>query len=136
MKNKTFISTLLLFVFLFMLVHNVIPHHHHDDISEINNHEHKHHHYKKEQDHHNENDEKIGLFSHPIHIFASTEFTFKLNNSNQKTQTVKQFVQFINLIVKSITISIKHEPPNYISVIPICAYYSTYSLRGPPTFSV
>jgi len=51
MKKNNYISLILLFVFSFVLVHNVIPHHHHDDISEINNHEH--HHDKKEQDHHN-----------------------------------------------------------------------------------
>jgi hypothetical protein len=136
MKKNNYISLILLFVFSFVLVHNVIPHHHHDEISEINNHEHHHHHNNKEKDHHNENDEPIGHFSHPTHILASTEFVFSTDNSIQKTQTFNQFFLITDLVIKSTTVPIKRKPPNYISAIPLQLYDFTHSLRGPPAFSV
>tara|TARA_R110002072_G_scaffold303009_1_gene491296 strand:- start:6260 stop:6613 length:354 start_codon:yes stop_codon:yes gene_type:complete len=117
-------------------MHNVIPHHHHDDISEINNHEHHHHHDNKEKDHHNENDEPIGLFSHPTHILASTEFIFSSNDNFQKTQNDNQYFLITDIVIKPTTIPIKRNSPNYISVIPLRLSYSTNSLRGPPAFSV
>ena len=135
MKKNNYISLILLFVFSLVLLHNVIPHHHHDEISEINNHEH-HHHDKKEKDHHNENDEPVGLFSHPTHILASTEFTFSSNNSFQKTQNDNQYFLITDFVIKPTRITIKRKPPNYISVIPLRFSYSINSLRGPPAFSV
>lgn len=137
MTKKTFISTILLFVFAFVVVHNIVPHHHHDEVSDISHHEHNHH-DKKEQDNHSENDEPIGLFSHPTHIVTSTEFTFNRNNSSQKTQYVKQFISFTNFITKTfrINVVIKQKPTNYTFVIPIHPYCSTYSLRGPPVLYV
>jgi len=135
MKKNNCISLVLLFVFSFVLVHNVIPHHHHD-VSEINNHEHHHHHDKKEQDHHNENDEPIGFFSHPTHILASPEFIFSSDNSFQKTQYAGSFFLIEDIVIKSTTISIKREPPNYNSAIPLLPFYNKHSLRGPPLFSV
>ncbi len=135
MKKNNYISLVLLFVFSFVLFHNVIPHHHHDEISEINNHEH-HHHDKKEKDHHNENDEPVGLFSHPTHILASTEFTFSSNNSIQKTQSFNQFFLISDFVIKPTVITIKRKPPNYVSVIPTQLFSSPHSLRGPPVLSV
>lgn len=142
MKKNNYISLILLFVFSFVLVHNVISHHHHDEISEINNHRlsafgtKHHHHNNKEKDHHNENDEPIGLFSHPTHILALNEFVFNTDNSIQKTQSLNQFFLIKGLVIKSITVSIKRKPPNYIPVIPLQLFYSAHSLRGPPVFSV
>ena len=128
---------MLLFVFSFVLAHNIIPHHHHhDEVSEINNHEHKHHHDKKEHDHHDENDEPIGLFSHSTHILASTEFIFSCNNSFQETEDDNQFVPITDLVIKPTTIPIKWKPPNYISAIPLHCFGFAFSLRGPPVFSV
>lgn len=134
MKKNNYISLILLFVFSFVLVHNLIPHHHHDEISEINNHEH-HHHDNKEKDHHNENDEPIGLFSHQTHILVSTEFVFSTDNRIQKTQTFNQFFLITNLVNKPRTLPIKRKPPNYISAIPLQLFDFTLSLRGPPAFS-
>jgi short subunit fatty acids transporter len=131
MTKNNYIALILLFVFSIVLVHNVIPHHHHDEISEINNHEH-HHHDKKEKYHHNENDEPIGIFSHPTHILASTEFVFSADNSIQKTQTFNQFFLVTDLVIMSVKIPTKRKPPNYISVTPIQLLYSTPTLRGPP----
>jgi hypothetical protein len=136
MRKRNFISLVLLFIFSFVLLHNVIPHHHHDELSEINNHEHKHHHDKKEPDHQNKNDEPIGFFSHPTHILASNEFIFSRDNSFQKTQYVSQIFLIDDYVIKPTAIPIKHKPPNYISVIPLQFFYSTHSLRGPPVFSV
>lgn len=136
MKKNNYISLVLLFVFSFMLVHNVIPHHHHDDISEINNHEHEHHHDKKEKDHDHENDEPIGSFSHPTHIASSTEFIYSNYHSSQKTQNVNKVARTSNFILKQIIVSIKQDPPDYFSVVTINHLHSTPSLRGPPVLSV
>ena len=127
MKKNNYISLVLLFIFSFVLVHNIILHHHHDEISKINNHEHKHHH---------ENDESIGLFSHPTHILASSEFTISSNNSFKKTQNHNQYFLITNLVIKPTTIPIKRKPPNYISEIPLLSFYNTHSLRGPPMFLI
>ena len=133
MKKNNYISLVLLFVFSFALMHNIIPHHHHEDVSDINNHEYNHHHHdKKEQDHHNENDEPNGLFSHLTHILASTEFIFNSDKRFQKTQYTSQFFLIDNFVIKPITVPIKKEPPNYIPVIPLQFYYSTNFHRGPP----
>ena len=136
MKKNNYISLVLLFVFSFVLVHNIVPHHHHDDISELNNHEHHHNHNKKEQDHHNENDEPVGLFSHQTHILASTEFIFSSDNSFQETQNANQYFLITDFVIKPTTIAIKRKPPNYISVISLQLFYSAHSLRGPPAFSI
>ncbi len=145
MKKNNYISLLLLFVFSLLLVHNIIPHHHFDEISEINNHslsafgtEHKnhHHHDKKEQNHHNENDEPIGLFSHPTHILVSTEFVFSWDNPFQKIQNDNPYFLNSDLVIKTKTIPIKRKPPNFVSAIPLQLFGPTLSLRGPPTFSV
>ncbi len=119
-----------------MLVHDIIPHHHHDEISEISDHEHRHHHDKKEQDHHNENDEPIGLFSHPTHISDLTEFIISSDNNFQKTQDENKYFLITDLVNKPTTILIKWKPPNYISAVPLQLFGSTPSLRGPPAFSV
>jgi hypothetical protein len=136
MKKNKYISLVLLFVFSFVVVHNIIPHHHHDEISKINNHEHHHHHDKKEKDHHNENDEPIGLFSHSTHILASSEFTISNDNSFQKTQNHNLYFLLDDFVIKPTSIPIRQKPPNYISVIPLQFPYFTHSLRGPPIFSV
>jgi hypothetical protein len=136
MTKNNYISLVLLFVFSFVVVHNIIPHHHHDEISEINNHEHKHHHDKKEKDHHNQNDKPIGLFSHQTHILASSEFTISSDNSFQKTQNDNQYFPITDLVIKPITIFIKRKPPNYISKVPLQLFCTTLSLRGPPVFSI
>lgn len=132
MTKKTFISTLLLFIFSIVLVHNVIPHHHHDEVSKINNHEHKHHHDEKEQNHHKENNGPMGLFSHSSNILVSTDFTISISKKIQKTQNVKHFFQITDLDLEPVIIPIKRKPPNYVSVIPLQLYSSSYSLRGPP----
>ena len=135
MTKKANISIILSFVFSFVLVHNIIPHHHHDEISEIYNHEHKHHHDKKGQDHHG-NDEPIGLFSHPTHILAPTEFIVSSDESIQKNQYVKQFFLISDLVIEPIAIPILRKPPKYISAIPLQLFRSPCSRRGPPVFSV
>lgn len=136
MSKKTIISTILLFAFSFVLVHNIIPHHHHDEVSGIENHEH--HHDKQGQNHHGENDEPIGLFSHLTHLITTPElsFTFSNNHSLQKTQTLKQVVKIANFAFRQLKIPIKPEPPPCIFIAAKQYFYSTHSLRGPPVFSV
>ena len=143
MKKNNYIALVLLFVFSFILVHNIIPHHHHDEVSEINHHslshkseKHHHHHDNKEKNHHNENDEPIALFSHSTHILAFTEIVFSNDNSMQKTYSFNPIFQITDLVIKPTVVSIKRKPPNYIYVIPIQLFYSTHSLRGPPAFAV
>ena len=138
MSKKTFISTILLFAFSLVLVHNFIPHHHHDpghsgDISH-----HEHHHDKQDQDHQSENNEPIGFFSHLTHLITTTEFSFTFSNNHnfQKTQTLKQYIKKTDFVFRQLKIPIKPEPPHYILIASKQSFYSTHSLRGPPVLSV
>lgn len=140
MKKDNYIATILLFVFSFVFVHNIIPHHHHDNISEVTKHEHEHqhehHHDKKEQDHPNEKDEPIHSLSHPTHILASTEFIFSSANNFQKIQDNNPFLRITKLVTRNKTVSVKRKPPNYIFAVPLQLFDSTLSLRGPPIFTI
>ena len=138
MTKKTNISLVLLLVFSFMLVHNIIPHQHYDEISDIDHHEHDYHHEHDhdKQDHDSENKEPIGLFTHPNHIVASDEFSLEWNQGFHKTQSVKEFSPLPNLILTQITIPKKWEPPNYIYGDPLHFFYFSNSLRGPPVFFI
>ncbi len=134
MSKKTFISTILLFAFSFLLAHNIIPHHHHDEVSDINHHEHHH----DNQGHQNENDEPIGLFSHLTHLITTTEFlfTFSTNYDFQKTQILKQFIKDTDFVFRQLKIPINPRPPNYIFITAKQSFYSAHSRRGPPVLSV
>lgn len=135
MKKNSSISLILLFVFSFVLVHNVIPHHHHDEVSEHEHVEHHHHHdQEEEKDHQNENDEPIGLFSHAPHILASIELLFNSTKHVQKTQKINYSFQTTDLLFKPVTIDTRHKPPNCKAVIPLPNFHSTHSHRGPPAF--
>ena len=136
MKKRNYIAFLLIFVFSFVLVHTIVPHHHHDEVSEINNHEHNHNHDKKEHDHHNDSDEPSGLFSHPIHFLATTEFLSRGDYKFQKTQNDKHCFLTTDLLFKLTSNSIKRKPPDHISKIPLAHFYDTNPLRGPPVYSV
>ncbi len=70
MFKKVFISTILLFVFSFVLVHNISPHHHHEEIPGI---AHPHH------DKHDDQDHDKGLlcfFKHLCHIDIPCKYSF------------------------------------------------------------
>ncbi len=144
MKKNRYISIILLIVFSFILLHNVVPHNHHAEISELNNHNHHHHGHdhnhhhdnSNKEDHHNDTDQSHGLFSHPEHIFTTTEILFISNNCSQKNQNLYHLIPIKNFLLKQINTSKKREPPNFRDVIPLFYYYSTYSYRGPPIFPV
>ena len=149
MVKKSFISTILLFAFSFMLIHNIIPHHHyneaseisnhhhHDDIAGANNHEH-HHRDTKEKAPHDKSDEPVSFFTHITHLLISNEVVFNNIHKLQKTQNVKQFVLNTYLAPKftGVNLDIKRKPPNYRNVIPILPFLYTNFLRGPPALSV
>jgi len=135
MKKNNYISLILLFVFSFVLAHNIIPHHHHDEVAEIHNHEH-HHHDTKAHDHNDDDDEPLGLFSHSAHILASTEFIRSSYKCIQKTQNIYQYYVATDLVNKLQAIPIKRKPPNRTSIIPFHPFYKTHSLRGPPEFTI
>jgi len=136
MSKKTFISTILLFAFSFVLVHNIIPHHHHDEVSDISHH--GHHHDKQDQNDQDENDEPIGFFSHFPHLINTNEFSYTLssNHNLQKTQTPKQFIKIADFVFRQLKIPIKPELPHYIFIAVKQSFYSSYSLRGPPVLFV
>lgn len=132
MSKKTAISTILFFVFLLVLAHNIIPHHHHDEVSDISHHEH--HHDKQDQNHPGENDEPIGFFSHLTHLTTTTEFSFIFSNNHdfQKTQSLKQYIKNKDFVFRLLKIPIKPKPPFFLFIAAKQSFYSSPSLRGPP----
>jgi len=131
MSKKNFISTILLFTFSFVLVHNIIPHHHHDEVSEIH---HGHHHDK--QDHQDEEDDGLfNLFSHFSHC-TTTEFSSTHFYSFQKTQIAKQLIKSVDFVFRKFKIPIKSALPYCIFISSIQSIYSTHFLRGPPVLSL
>lgn len=136
MKKNNYISLVLLFIFSFVLVHNIIPHHHHDEISDISHHEH--HYDKQDQDHQDENDEPIGLFSHFTHLITTTEFLFTFSNNHdfQKIQTLKQYIKNADFVFRQLKIPIKPESTHCIFIAAKQSFYTTHFLRGPPVLSV
>ena len=132
MPKKTIISTILLFAFSFVLVHNIIPHHHHDEISEI---EHHHHHHHDKQDHQDKDDGLFDLFSHLSHC-TTTEFSSTHIYNFQKTQILKQFIKNTDFAFRQLKIPLKPVPYHYIFLVATQSYYSTQFLRGPPAFIV
>lgn len=131
MSKKALISTILLFTFSFVLVHNIIPHHHHDEVSDISHHEHHH----EKQDHQDEDDGLFDLFSHLSHCTTS-EFSSTHFYNFQKTQILKQFIKIADFVFRQLEISLKPAPYHYIFLVATQSYYSTQFLRGPPALSV
>lgn len=136
MFTRNFISTILLFTFSFVLVHNIIPHHHHDEVSDICYYEYNH--DKHDQDHQGENDEPIGFFSHLTHLISTTEFSFTCGNNHnfQKTQTLKHYIKNTDFVFRQLKILVKSEHTHYIFIAVKQFFYSTLFLRGPPVLSV
>ena len=132
MSKKIFISTVLLFTFSIVLLHNITPHHHHDGVSDISHHQHHH----DKQDHQGENDEPTGLFSHPTHLTASNEFSFTFSNNHAFQKTQSQCIKSTDFVFRQLKIPKEPEPPHYVLIAAKQSFYSSHSLRGPPIHSV
>ena len=142
--NKTFTALLLTFAYMFLLVHNVVPHHHHDDTANVsqnlNEHHHGHEHehgYPAPDD--NQPDNPIAdpdhLLSNHQHPFADNS-TFHTQESNEakisKRQAVPVLICFLNFQYHLFHLPDK-KPPASANPFFIPTFFGpSHALRGPP----
>lgn len=141
MSKKVFISSVLLFAYSLVQVHNIIPHFHYNEVSEFtHNHDHHHdHHYdKQESKQDNENDDPIGFFSHLTHLATTKELSYELSTSLNfnKIQSIEHFITKECLVLKELIILIRPGPTIEFVLKVKQIIFSTHILRGPPVDSV
>jgi hypothetical protein len=144
--KKNFTALLLTFAYMFLLVHNVVPHHHHNDTANVfeslddHHHEHAHEH---EHGHAAPNDNQPEkpvadpdhLLSNHQHPFADNT-TFHTQESNEvkisKRQVVPVLICFLNFHYSLFHLPDK-KPPASANPFFIPTFFGpSHALRGPP----
>ncbi len=136
---KRFVSILVLYSALaIMLGHNFVEHHHHHDYehSEFS------HHHSDEHHHDNDSEDDTYDFSYLfLGIYHSSEELIFLNNHHSLNNLYQQILKFtsfsnLNFICQLVVTDVKQNAPPYIADYYNSKNNQSFGLRAPPSFIV
>lgn len=138
-------SLFLLFVFLLLQAHQVLPHHH-KDFDDLKQQHHSHHHHAGQHPHSHDQSEQQpegeseawDLFAHVTHSTLSAEI-LPVQASGHATKRTDTHPPFLSDLLFGVTYpkippDPEYPPPVRISSFP--PFLSAFALRGPPAFSI
>lgn len=146
--KKTFTTLLLTFAYMFLLVHNVVPHHHHEEAANVSQSQEGHHHEHEHEPAHehghpapdaNQSEHPIAdpdhLLSNHQHPFADNSVFHAQENTAvkiSKRQVVPVLICFLAFEFNLFHLPDKKPPSPAYSFSPSTFCGLSHGLRGPP----